>query len=434
MPKNLYLPVNFEVKNYLPDELKKYSAEANYLLHLIECRRVFYKDTRSSFMPLKAKYLQNIMGSRVAKPVLQSLITNKVIECDNHYREGSKCLGYRLGDCLREVKFKHIPSNEKISKLGDCLREVEFKPIPCPPKISKRLSKQEIELILPIHLHLRSWIHQVTIDYEAAKSLLLANNAVKEEFVGLEMIQNRDFWFLPDKYGRVHTNITSMKSELRQFLRFGNKSLHFVDVVNSQPFFFAVVVANYSDNDSCIKSFNSFSSSSNSSVFQRKEREEGKATITICKFNNLNRLNRLDYTKDIKEYIRLTEQGQLYEQLQQLWNCDRETAKKQFFKYVLFCKKFDNDYRDKFKEQFPRVTEIMDSLKTSDYRHCGQMLQRAESAIVIHKACETLRLEYPQMPLITIHDSIGTTAEYLPQLKKAFQNAFTGLGINPSFK
>ena len=62
------------------------------------------------------------------------------------------------------------------------------------------------------------------------------------------------------------------------------------------------------------------------------------------------------------------------------------------------------------------------------------MLQRAESATVIHGACETLRQAAPHVPLLTIHDSIGTTAEHLPHVLEVFKTAFKGLGLSPTFK
>jgi len=416
MPQSLYAPSDLDVKSHLPEHLRRYVPEALYMLHVIECRRVFYSETRTEYVPLKAEYLRNVMTRQNCKSLVDAMEAAKLIECDHKCIKGQKSFGYRLGPLLNTSTFR---------------------PIPTPKRINKRIDKIDMKKsTLPIHLHLDHHVHQVTIDYEDAKNSLTLDE-LADKLLPLDMIQDRAFWFTPDPYGRVHSNITSLPSKLRQFVRLGEKRsrVHFIDVVNSQPFFLSVVLVNHYNNASSLKSFYSVAANGNFKPQQQGEREGGEEHAHYDgQFIIPKLIKRLDYPKDVNDYIRLTESGQLYERLQQLWNCDRDRAKKLFFAFVLYCRKFDNDYRESFKANWPNVLGVIDQLKSKDYRHCGQMLQRAESAVVIHGACETLRQTAPQSPLLTIHDSIGTTEEHLPQVLDVFKAAFKGLGLSPRLK
>ena len=53
----------------------------------------------------------------------------------------------------------------------------------------------------------------------------------------IEAIERGDWYLKPDLYGREHSNITNLTSELRQFLSCSGEPLENVDTANSQPIF-----------------------------------------------------------------------------------------------------------------------------------------------------------------------------------------------------
>lgn len=487
MPDVICVPKHFDVEKYVPATLKNKAELFQYPLHLIEWHRVVNKLKRTDFVPLKTEYRRNVMGRRTEKPIMDIWLNAGVIETDNHYIPGSKCKGFRFGEILRDSEFTITP---------------------CSDDLSDKIEKMEQKLSNITHLHLQYWLHQTRINYDDAAEVLKQENCPKEDYSSLQLLDNKKFWCVADDYGRLHTNITSLKSSLRPHLRIHNKPIVFIDIVNSQPFFLSVVLANYLNNGGKIMSFhqqanpktnsnsskikncltnsnknnnkaevNNFNSNStytNSNFLQFSRENKGNrdignpSTITMAApihsavsnsnsydfldldnstagqdnsiiLDNRRTLNsqlvaRLDYPADVNGYMDLTEQGRLYEKLMEIWNCSRQQAKHQLFAAVLFCKKYDNKYRRAFGEAFPTVLTVIDELKESDYRHAGQMLQRAESAVVIHSACETMRHICPEAPLLTIHDSIGTTEKYLPLLQEVFTAAFKKLGLVPQFK
>src|SRR4051794_21967475 len=97
MTRHIYCPEGFDPILYLPEELWEHADAARYLLHAIEANRVFYHRSRATYNPLKAAYLNNIMGRWVAKDIRAALEETGVVECDHHYIGGEKAFGYRLG-------------------------------------------------------------------------------------------------------------------------------------------------------------------------------------------------------------------------------------------------------------------------------------------------------------------------------------------------
>lgn len=62
-----------------------------------------------------------------------------------------------------------------------------------------------------------------------------------------------------------------------------------------------------------------------------------------------------------------------------------------------------------FRELYPTMGRLIEWVKRHDYKHLAHELQRIESSIVIDDACEVMRLQHPDVPILTIHDAILTT-------------------------
>ena len=63
---------------------------------------------------------------------------------------------------------------------------------------------------------------------------------------------------------------------------------------------------------------------------------------------------------------------------------------------------------DDFTKHFPNVYQFIRQYKKKDYRHLSHALQKAESSFVIHRVCQRLMNQYPEMPILTVHDAILT--------------------------
>lgn len=88
-----------------------------------------------------------------------------------------------------------------------------------------------------------------------------------------------------------------------------------------------------------------------------------------------------------------------------------------------------------FKYHFPTVFEIFSLIKTGKHNTLACALQNFEAEIVLHKACKTLSLINPQMPLFTIHDSIASTIENYEIVNRVLSDhIFHALDVVPQIK
>lgn len=411
MTKNIYIPEGFDARTHLPESLWKDADAANYLLHIIEWNRVCYRRQRSAYIPLKAAYLNNVMG-RQAKDIRTALEAGGAIDIDPQYFPGEKSRGYRLGPKLRDATFRRHLTTAKLAK-----------------KLKRH--KMYKKPRLPIHKYLYSWLTRLEVDHQAAMHSLKSRGELIDKYIALDMIADRQFYMVPDDYGRLHTNVSSLSRTLRPFLHYGDDKLVLLDLKNSQPFFFSLLLLNYYANNMSLDSFYSY----NTSEKKRKGRREKVPAITICILSMLKRnsLVKMDLPQDVKDYILLTETGKLYEELVKVFDTsDREEAKTALFKWVLFCKPRKNKYHSLFRDRFPSVSGVIDALKEKDHRRLSHHLQKCESAAMIHGVCGRLRDDFPDVPVWTIHDCVMTTKPFLEPVRTVVRDQFAALSLSPT--
>lgn len=413
MNKNIYVPEGFDARTHLPERLWKHADAAHYLLHTIEWNRVLYRRPRDEFNPLKAAYLNAMMGRWQAKEIRELLAEEGVIDIDPQYFPGEQSRGYKLGPEYRDATFRRHPAGAKLSE---------------------RMEKNKLtkELTLAVHKHLYSWLTRLEVDHDAAMLSLTTRDEVIDKYIPLDMIADKQFYLLPDGYGRVHTNLSSLSRTLRPFLHCHGERLVMLDVKNSQPFFLSVLLLDLLSEEKGINSFYRH----NKTHKENGEGEEGRnGAITIDKLlpRWKKAMAKLDLPPDVRAYISLTENGTLYEELGKVFRItDREEVKKAFFQRVLFCKTHKHPFSTAYSERFPTVARVITELKAKDHRRLSHYLQRCESAAVIHGVCERLRLDHPDVPVWTIHDSVMTTKPHVEVVRSVVHDQFAAMSLSPS--
>jgi hypothetical protein len=172
----------------------------------------------------------------------------------------------------------------------------------------------------------------------------------------------------PESTHRVYYNITSMPSELRQFLRFKGEELYCLDYSNFQPFLF-------------IKAL--------------KER-----------FSD-------EIPSDVSRYIELTSKGQFYAEIMRLIIVDGIEIKNQdSFKIDFFARVFFSNEKRKYKfrlvfdKHFPNVSALITESKKENYKDLSIGLQKFEAEIVINNILREIAIKYPEAFVLPIHDAI----------------------------
>ena len=85
-----------------------------------------------------------------------------------------------------------------------------------------------------------------------------------------------------------------------------------------------------------------------------------------------------------------------------------------------------------FKYEFPSVHRVFHEIKKANGNNLVRLLQRIESYLVLDVICKQFSLQYPTIPLFTIHDALITLEHYITPLKIIAENVLEqATGLQP---
>ena len=245
----------------------------------------------------------------------------------------------------------------------------------------------------PIPLDIRTKLvddlYKIKIDVEGSTKLItnlkerrkIDYTKYQRNMISIENIGINNIFFKFDEYGRMHTNYTVLKKEIRKnFITFSGVPTYEFDIKNSQPLFL----------------------------------------ITLMK----EKLHVSEMIKpDVTKYIGLVQNGLIYEYLMENKVVkDRDDAKILMYR-VLFGK---NGHKQKenisFHRHFPTVYDFIRNYKETakDYKILSHDLQLKESDFIYNKVIRHLMNSFPEMPIFTVHDSIDIPIKYKDDVDAIF--------------
>jgi hypothetical protein len=253
-------------------------------------------------------------------------------------------------------------------------------------------------------------------------------------------IHNKQFRFKVDETGyRLHTNLTNIKSELRNFITFNGVKLVSVDYSNSQPLLSTLFLKN-----SYWNAVKQNSSELHYTDIRCKEDEVKfiNDIIRNIKSSTYTMIPTFTKSSDIETYVSLCEIGKIYEYIQQELNLSdnsREAVKVAVFQILFTDNRFIGQVKAEpkraFKRLFPDVYKVLSLIKKGNSKLLPILLQRIESEIILNRVAKRIEIERPDLPLFTIHDSVVTSVgnELYIQfvMKEEMENA---IGLSPNMK
>lgn len=292
-------------------------------------------------------------------------------------------------------------------------------------RLSKRAEEVHNEQMkVPEVRELYGDLHHYVIDKEKSVEVLgnlVAEGVIKPKRIKEELSKVNRFnsyetdkyalYVKRDAYGRVHTNLTNIKREIRHnCLLCDGKPTVEIDIKSSQGAFLHRVLEQYLAN-----------------VDEREEIDENA------------------FAAELDEYRKLVSSGGLYECFQGYVNramgseFDRNTVKKDWL-CCLFCR--NPKYSEKkhplvvgiencWKERFPHLYGAVRAIKRGHYAELAHELQRTESNFVFKVVYRRIKDEL-HCPVCTIHDSIVVPEECGDRAKEIFDDALKEMKI-PSY-
>lgn len=428
-PIILHIPGFFadELERKLKVEPPKWKYEIfyfYYLAHYLTVKQIQQK--KNEFFSINILKLRKSIVWNIDKYIMY-LIKGELLKRDN-YTTGQKAYHYKINpEYLSGYKVIELNADNKLfSKIVK----------------SQRLKRTHANRMMPFLKQMNDYFFSIDFDYVAAKNWIESqpNELKKNSYLtALAMLEDKRFrYFKRNKTNkRLDTNLTNLKSELRQFIKGDYVS---IDLANSQPFILSQILAKIyfslvKDNTKVIP------------LCMRNLSIDLIKYFGIQSFKDISKFCQNDVKNRNGELLNFKKSclsGKFYDDFLSAIDIDglnREHIKKMMFA-VLFSQNviYKNfkpfvPYR-KEKTQFagiyPTVYKMVFELKKKNHAKLAILLQRIESQIFIDTICPGL-VELGVVP-ITIHDSIIVEKKHLNialnVVKKEFENLF---GDVPSF-
>lgn len=394
-----------KVKRYVPEKVYKKLQTLNFKNkeHLyVVCDMIYRssiyknedKDYSNQFVDIPRRYFRNIIPNNNSLSLSINLLKdNKIIECDNKYsKEGGKALGYRFND-------------EYISKLIS----VDINKNTISSRIIKNRNERNNSVSEELKLYRDYFISTFKIDYESAlkhldnwfnnsinslgtsyvdgvldKNWIKLYNQYNHIFISLSSINDGELYFKKNSTnGRIDTNLTSLKSEYKQFIL--KEDLYQIDIINSQPFILSTYV---------------------------------------------NRAGTFLNKNEVGEFLEWTGDGTFYENFEKTYfkRTERTLTRKEI-KTMMFCIFYSKNgsypsQKSIFRSIFPTINKLIEKEKEGKHNRFAIKLQKIESEICINVICK--ELDKKGIQYYTIHDAWLVDKKDIDETKRIISDMFYG--------
>jgi hypothetical protein len=259
---------------------------------------------------------------------------------------------------------------------------------------------------------------------------------------------------------RIHSPVTRLKRELRSFLSYSGDSLMEIDIKCSQPFFTLLLLNwNYWNDPRFAPELKL--TKTNPALWDYIQVCESDLFSIMIGKSPVSSETTTGIDFEIEHYRQILTQSDLYTEIGQ-WievytrghgSVSRDRIKVLVCKYLYGPVPTKNRpiVRKYFEANFPAINQFFDAIKAyksgemnyrefaiptdTGYKQMSYLMQRIESVSILDVVCKRLAQEFPEIPLITIHDCILTTPGNVETVYQVFMEELTGLiGSRPRIK
>ena len=397
-----------------PPEIKRFEKEVFYFIldcfYRIKANNKDIKYTETGMIRISSKYFSAYITKGYAA-YLRWLINNDIIICDRIKKVG-KAYGYLISPEMESPLIKVPIGKDKIitRRIIDNFNKKKKYHKKLPDHIKKMKSHFKNNMKINLNDAL-GWLEK------QLKEKLISLNQYNVCFLSIHAINDGDIFFkINSTNGKIDSNLTNLKSELRQFI-IGD--FNHIDCQNSQP-----LIVNF---------ITDFIIENNTKYYLKDNNSEGIINSTSLGdgvkkvlYNQLNS-KELEYLrffpdwnkKTVEEFTKFsgdTFEKDFYSSMQQDFQVSdqvalsRDDIKKLIYK--VFFSKNQSFLKEKriFKSLYPTIHKIIYNLKKHRHNKFAICLQRIESEIFIQTISKRL-VENGIVPF-TIHDSVMVIGEH----------------------
>ncbi len=419
-------------------KLEEHSSKLKYIISsLLRMETIDIRYKEEQYFPLNAVVLrQSTALGYQYKYYLEALIKEGLIEVKEGpkgnatYRPGISSRSFRVSNPSFEIYQEKI-KNKKILKFA---------------------SSQNRE----IPSHLSKWFNGNLQVLNGGFSQIKLRGLARRHLLRFKMIQEGTYSLHVDRTSfRIHTPLTSMKKDLKPYLRYNMEHLVSIDLKTSQPFFLASTLLNptfYTSSHSphlsldmireyyYLKTINSSNnlipniihipdSTNYTSLFLHNVAEKLKSRRGDRKYKEIKQeVQELLEQEDVKRFKDWVLGDDVYQKFEdELCLDSRDEAKKLFYRTFYGSLRGNKLITTRMEQSFPSVFEVIRHYKLQSnafpwvqkkaYASLAVLLQYLESTIFIDIISNYISQIRPEAPLYTIHDSFLTTPEHVKFVK-----------------
>jgi len=370
-----FLPISLEKiskqKNFIYKDQKLKSAYLVDIIHNLILKYYFKKENKfhlmSSILKEKYGYLYNYY--------MDFLTENKIIILLAKHQKGKNARVYAINEYILRGNIIRFNNNDKtlLKKYKAKVSQIEE------DKVENSLIDNDIKAKLVNDLF------KVQIEFDRSIFYLdsLKDNDIdiyNRNRYSVECINDKHIFYHFDSYGRMHTNFTILKTFIRKnCLLINGEETCEKDLKNSQPLFLYKLI---SDSES--------------------------------KWVDVD---------ELRLFKLLTTEGKYYQYLMSELNITNKVEAKELTYKVLFGRNGSNNKSDiLFQKLFPTIHFFIKLYKKEmgDYKVLAHELQSAESNLIFNKIIREIMNLYPDIKIVTVHDSIIFPKKYRDDIERIF--------------
>lgn len=391
--------INPEIETVIATHCKKTKCRKDFTSHyLYVVSNIYirpYTDKRiddSDFVPLNMELLRTLISKQESEIIIDNLVKLGIVENDGLSIIGVKSRGYKIIDkSSYKWELKEMKDRQLARKLTHKSEEMKV-------SIDKYGDGYRI---------VKDWFQLLDMDVKKAKKYISNHFRGDQEkynsaFCSINLFNHRMKFISVDTTSyRLHCNLTNINAELRKFFTVDGQKLAQVDISNSQPLFLGMVM---------------------------------KSNTTVDPV-------------ELNKYLKLVCSGQFYEYLAEKapgtpFDLKNDEVRKKFKKSIFSGVLFDENriklskWELLFQNEFPTIFAAVRQIKEKDYNAMAIMLQKMESQFIFNAVAVIDReIGKGKAPLLTLHDSIVSTPQYINVVQQIMERLFQcEFGLLPKLK
>ncbi|EAR02018.1 hypothetical protein [Maribacter sp. HTCC2170] len=400
--------------------------KAVYFVSLINSMPTSYRGNEIDFMRvnLDSQKLKGVDWK--AADYMRFLIKNRFIEkVRNHSSFHGKCAAYRIPEQYfhGEIVPFRIWNKSVLEKFDQKGRDSS--------------KSHQMDFCREQRPHLVRWFDEnLSINREDAHNEIsyYRNNDDHQKYIhSMQLISEWEdkswtYSIKPETDNRLHTTLTRTNRSLRKHLRYQDKGLVGLDLKTSQPYFLCAILKGL-----CFRDIDYLERIGATKILGMNLIQELCALVDIDEarafacdvinedlYNVLIKIIPIQYDLETGKPFRIVINGKGMKEFitKKLYESERDCMKEVVLT-VFNCKKGYSSAETKaFAAAFPSIYAIIQRIKEDEDVEFYQLLSHVEAYCLLDCVAKKIAAKYPEMPLLSIHDSLVTTDD----MKTLLQN------------